>query len=486
MRGVETSWPLYILGGGAVLVYLLARLVSRHNRHLAMLTALLLLASLAALWAAPRPSVRGAELLTTEGANPVVLRAEPGALLMAQIALILGFLVAVYSGRYLALDHRYEHYYPLLLLLCAGVTGMVLASDLFTVYLFTVLSSAAAYVLVAFRRRTETAIEAGFKYVIMSSMASLLVLTGIGLIYRGAGTLALPLRHGLHGPWGALGLGLLLFGYLVKTAVFPAHTWLPDAHGRAPSSISAMLSGIVIEAYLYTGIKTALSLGMTVASLGRILSGLAILTMTVGNVMALRQTYGKRLLGYSSIAQVGYMMAALGIGFTYGSEEAVSAGLFLIAAHAVSKGLAFLAKGVFHFYCNASLVTELDGLYFRVPGAALSFSIALAALAGVPPLIGFLAKLHILAATATLGGLGVIAAVALLANSLLSLGYYAPLVARVIKPGGSATSRVSVSPWMQWPVVGLAALSLLLGIAPAPLLAQTAEAARFLLSLGAR
>ena len=111
---------------------------------------------------------------------------------IAGIALGLGLLVAIYSGRYLALDRRYETYYPLLLLLVAGLMGMVLAADLFNLYLFCELMSVAAYVLVAFRRHTDTAIEAGFKYLIMGSVGTIMMLMGISLIYRETGSLALP------------------------------------------------------------------------------------------------------------------------------------------------------------------------------------------------------------------------------------------------------------------------------------------------------
>ena len=142
--------PLACLAAGAFAVYLVARLWTNRN-------------------------------------NLLALRADPGASVVAGVALGLGLLVTVYSGRYLALDRRYETYYPLLLLLVTGLVGMVMAVDLFNLYMFCELMSATAYVLVAFRRHTDTAIEAGFKYLVMGSVGTITILMGISFIYRETG-----------------------------------------------------------------------------------------------------------------------------------------------------------------------------------------------------------------------------------------------------------------------------------------------------------
>jgi len=360
--------PLLTLGLGAFLVYLVGR-VNRRNEILAALTAVVYALSLGlAVWLGAKVTAVHQPVWAPEGGE-VVLRAEPGAILVIYVCQGLGLLVALYSGRYLALDHRYEYYYPLLLLLSAGLTGMVMAADLFTLYLFTVLTSAAAYVLVAFRRRTETAIEAGFKYAIMGGTGAILLLAGVGYLYRETGSLALPLNARGIPPWGALGMALVLAGYVIKGAVVPAHTWLPDAHGRAPSSISAMLSGIVIEVNLYVLVKVGLGIGWPARQLGWLLVGLSLANMTVGNALALMQVYGKRLLGYSSIAQMGYIMMALGLGLVYGQSEALSAGLFLLVGHAAMKGLTFLCKGI---YSSRNWTASPVGC--RSPGLASSWA----------------------------------------------------------------------------------------------------------------
>ena len=335
-----TVWvilPLACLSGGAFAIYLMARLVvprmgRGRNGLLALLTALILVAALGTLVPVGMMVKSAMEHMTALpewghlGPGGALLRAEPGALVVAGVALGLGVLVAVYSGRYLALDQRYETYYPLLLMLITGLLGMVQAADLFNLYLFCELMSLAAYALVAFRRHTDTAIEAGFKYLMMGSVGTAIMLMGISFLYRARGHLALPatlpalpeVRRVGTDLWGRVGLACVMVGLAVKSAIVPLHTWLPDAHGRAPSSISAMLSGIVIQSTFYVALKVSLGLGFPRRSLGTRLILLSVLNMTLGNGMALVQTSAKRLLAYSTIAQMGYVMLSIGIRYEIG------------------------------------------------------------------------------------------------------------------------------------------------------------------------
>jgi len=486
---MDGNWvlaPLLCLGAGAFVVYLVARVITRRNGILAALTALIYGASLGSvIWLGKGVSAGPYPAWSPSGSVSPVFLIEPGALLISIVTLSLGLLVAIYSGRYLALDRRYESYYPLLLSLSAGIVGMVIAVDIFVLYLFTVLTSGAAYVLVAFRRSTETAIEAGFKYVIMGGLGAILILAGIGYVYRETGTLSLPFKAWGKGLWSQLGMAFVIAGYGIKGALVPAHTWLPDAHGRAPSSISALLSGILIEANLYVLVKVGLGMGWPTRELGWVLIVLSLLNMTVGNMLALVQEYGKRLLGYSSIAQVGYMLMAFGLGLVYERPGVVSAGLFLIVAHAVMKGLAFLCKGVCHFYCNATLVEELRGIGPRIPVTASCFVVALAGLMGVPPLAGFMGKWQTLVSVSRNADMAIwIAVGAFVLNNLLSLGYYLRLIGLIIRQDNSGKERVYVSCWMLVPLTVLAGLVVCVGLFPQSVLSLTDEAARFLLTWG--
>ena len=497
--------PLACLAGGAFAVYLVARLLTSRNDLLALLTALVFATALVAL--VPLQITTGVGHLPAWGhfgPGGAFLRADPGGLVVAGVALGLGLLVALYSGRYLALDHRYETYYPLLLLLVTGLVGMVLAADLFNLYMFCELMSVAAYVLVAFRRRLDTAIEAGFKYLVMGSVGTVIILLGISFVYRETGTLALPPLSspptlggkeggmGAPGPWTRAGVACFLVGLGIKSAIVPLHTWLPDAHGRAPSSISAMLSGIIIQSAFYALLKVSLGLGLPAHDLGTLLIVLSLLNMTLGNGMALVQTYTKRLLAYSTIAQMGYIMLSIGVGLRYGVPGAIQAGFFLLLAHAAMKGLAFLCKGVCHFYCDATQIADLRGTAARMPLVAVAFSIALAGLAGVPPLAGFTGKWFILmGAMRSSDAFGYVGLAIFLLNSLLALGYYLPLIGTLFTPQTSEDSETSevlpqirISPWMALPIVALGALVLAIGLYPGPWLDWTADAGVYLLALG--
>ena len=494
--------PLACLAGGAFAVYLVARLLTGRNDLLALLTALVFAAALVAL--VPLQITTGACPELAEGVEHLpawghfgpggaFLRADPGALVVAGVALGLGLLVALYSGCSLALDQRYETYYPLLLLLVTGLVGMVLAADLFNLYMFCELMSIAAYVLVAFRRRLDTAIEAGFKYLVMGSVGTVTILLGISFVYRETGTLALPQAVGVPGPWTRAGVACFLVGLGIKSAIVPLHTWLPDAHGRAPSSISAMLSGVIVQSAFYALLKVSLGLGLPARDLGTLLIVISLLNMTLGNGLALVQTHTKRLLAYSTIAQMGYIILSVGVGLRYGVPGAIQAGFFLLLAHAVMKGLAFLCQGVCHFYCDATLIADLRGTAARLPLIAVAFSLALAGLASVPPLAGFTVKWFILMGILrSSDALGYVGLAVFLLNSLLALGYYLPLIGTLFTPQTSKVSetlevlpQIRISPWMAAPIVALGALVLAIGLYPEPWLAWTADVGVYLLTVSA-
>jgi proton-translocating NADH-quinone oxidoreductase chain N len=467
--------PLAILVGGAFALYLIARLITSRNEWLALLTAAVFTAALGALLALGRapgsPAPLWSETLAgAGGTRGVVLQADAGAVFFGSVALAMGLCVAVYSGRYLSLDHRYRTYYPLLLLMVTGLLGMMMTTDLFNLYMFIELMSIAAYVLVAFRRRTDTSIEAGFKYLIMGTVGTLTLLMGIALIYRETGTLTIPQSINAPGMWARAGLACIFVGLGIKSAIVPLHTWKPDAYGRAPSSVSALLSSIVGPFYIL--LKLSLGLGFPARDLGLGLMICAMLNMILGNGMALVQTHTKRLLAYSSIAQLGYVMFSIGVGLRYGVPEAVQAGFFLLAAHAAMKGLAFLSKGVCHFYDQTTLIDQLRGTFHRLPLVAITFSIAIMGLIGIPPLAGFTGKWFILTQVWHAGDVWVYAGIVVfLLNTLLSLGYYLPILAMLFSPLPTENTPlpVRISGWMVVSLVVLALLVIGIGVFPGPL-----------------
>lgn len=464
--------PILALLGGAFAVYLLARLTAYTNQVLALCTAGILLIALGTLvWLSldidtAIDAVAASRLKIGE----TVLQATSGARFISGMTLGLGLCVALYSGRYISLDQRYHTYYPLLLLLNIGVLGMVMATDLFAVYLFCELMSITSYVLVAFRRQTDTAVEAGFKYLILGSVATLTMLLGIAWIFQEMGSVAIPLALPSGGT-ARVGAACFLVGLALKSGIVPLHTWLPDAYGRAPSSVGAFLAGVTSKSTLVLMVQVALDLGFKPQDLGYVLILLSFVNMTTGNLMTLVQHHTKRLLGYSSIAQAGYMMFALGIGLRYDQPAAIQAGFFLLLAHAAMKGLAFLSKGIAHFYIGTTLVEELRGTFAQLRLAAITFTLALLGLVGFPPLAGFAAKWMILSqALASGDGLVYFGIVLFLLNTLVSLGAYLPLVVNMFRPVPDSVTNtpIAISAWMVAPVVALSLLVVAMGIYPEP------------------
>jgi proton-translocating NADH-quinone oxidoreductase chain N len=460
--------PLAILAGGAVLAYLVARLFRASSDVLAVLVAVTLAAAIVPLIGIrAKPEAHSGWVLLSVGS--VLLLGDPGALVVGSVALGLGSIVSLYSGRYVTDQNRVKLYYPLLVLLVAGLLGMVLAGDLFSLYLFCELMSLSAYALVAFQRRQGTAIEAGFKYLIAGSLGTALLLFGTSLVYRAGGSLLLVSRSAewSSSPWARAGMACIWVGLGVKSALVPLHTWLPDAHGRAPSSISAMLSGVVVPSAFYALLKVGVGLGYPAENLGTLLIGMSLLNMTLGNLMALVQSEVKRLLAYSTIAQMGYMMFAVGMGLRYGMPDAIQAGFYLLLAHAVMKGLAFLCTGL---RSSDAEVAAWHGTAQQLPLVAAALAISLGGLAGIPPSAGFVGKWLILvrglrqAEPWTLTAMFVF-----LVNGLLSLGYYLPLIGAAFRPAGSnpeAPARPSA--WIGLPLIALGVLVLAIGIYPAP------------------
>ncbi len=483
------SWvvlPLLWLIGGAFVLGLIGRLWHPANTLMASLTALICVGGVLLL---VPPFAQARAALLTETSFPTwgttsadrILQATPAALALTALALGIAACTAVYSGRYMARDRRYATSYPLLLLMLAGLLGMLLTTDLFNLYLFSELMSIAAYVLVAFRRHTDTSIEAGFKYLILGSVATLIMLLGVAWVYRETGSVALPLTEGHDGLWARLGTACFLVGLALKSGIVPLHTWLPDAYGRAPSSVSAVLASVISKSTVLVLLRVTLGLGLPAQQLGLLLVLVSFLNMTLGNVLALVQRNTKRLLAYSSIAQTGYIMFALGVGLHYDVPAALDAGFFLLLVHALLKALAFLSKGVCHFYCDTTQVEELQGTAQQLPLVAITFGVALAGLAGIPPLAGFTAKWFILAESITARDtLAYVGIGFFLLNSVLALGYYLPLIVRLFTPLETEDAeRLRVSPWMGIPLLVLGALALAIGLQPTPWLQGAAWLAFF-------
>jgi proton-translocating NADH-quinone oxidoreductase chain N len=402
-------------------------------------------------------------------------------LLLSGATLFLSTVVAFYSGSYIRGEDGEEKYYALLLSLTGAIIGLGCATSLLSLWLWFELMSVSSLFLVAFYRKEQASLEAGVKYLVQSAAGSALVLFGIALLFATTGTLTLPeLPNALWGfsdrlPVLAAG-ALFVIGFGVKAALVPLHTWLPDAHAQAPSGISAMLSGVVIEAGLVALLRILLPLEFLSGVWGPVLLVLGALNMLVGNLLALRQTQVKRLLAFSSLSHIGYMLLGIGAGMTFLQPAALSGGFFHLLTHMLMKGLAFLAAGALLYALYVSrghhaplTVADLAGAAGKYPLVAGAFSVALLGLGGLPPLAGFMSKWQIFVGAAQTLNPWMILLVAFAAlNSVLSLAYYAPLVNAMYRrePSDAVRDGNSVPLSMSVPLAVLAAAILVLGFVP--------------------
>ncbi|MGE5462024.1 MAG: complex I subunit 5 family protein [Syntrophothermus sp.] len=410
------------------------------------------------------------------------LRVDGISLLMAGTILLLGTLVILFSGSYMMEEVGEEKYYAMLLAMMGLMTGLVTASDLFNLWVWFEGMAISSYLLVAFYREQPASLEAGIKYLVQSATGSVMVLIGIAIVLAQAGTLGMAeIAGSVTGPsvnrMALLGAGaLFMIGFGVKVALVPLHTWLPDAHSQAPSGISAMLSGVVIEIGLIAMLRSLSVLtGMTL-SWGILLMVFGAVNILYGNLLALRQTAVKRMLAYSSLSHMGYMLVGLGIALYSGVAMGAQGAFFHLFNHMLMKGLAFLSVGALMYgmflknNSHASLkIKDLSGAAQKYPLAALALSIAVLALGGMPPLAGFMSKWQIFVSGFETQNGWIIALMIFMAlNSVLSLGYYAPLVNQMYRrePSPQVLAGKPLTWTIALPLIVMIGLVILLGFFP--------------------
>jgi proton-translocating NADH-quinone oxidoreductase chain N len=484
------SVPLIVLALGAASSYLVGRGWKRRGGEVALVAAMVSLAiAFTAFLFLYDADGRTAEYRPFGEAS---LRADGLAVLLGLVATGLGIAVLAYNLASMRGDRDRPLYATLVLLLVLGVAGLGLAGDLFNLYVFFELMALASYALVAYHRERPDAAEAGMKYLVMNGAGSLLALVGIGVVYLSTPTGSLDLRVLAAGPMppeaAVLAAALLIAGFGVKAAVVPMHTWLPDAYTAAPTGITAMMGGVVTVSGLVAMVRAVTALPLlggtpdVPASMGLLLGFLAILTMTVGNLTAIQQKDLKRMLAYSSVAQVGYILLGFAAGLAFGAVAtiAVVGALFHVVNHALMKGGAFLAAGALERTHGTRDLAALRGAARASPWVGAAFGVFVLGLAGVPPMAGFLSKLLIATGAAQGGALGVFFVVALIANSVLSLGYYVPALTGLYSREGGEGPKRAVAVGLTVPVVALAALVLLFGVWPDLALRFVEPAARAL------
>lgn len=368
----------------------------------------------------------------TAGGSPGMMTADPFRFAMDLVVLLGALLAVALSWNYLDRERiRVPEFYALILLATVGMMFMAGGTDLIVLFLGLELMSVCAYVLAGIDRRSAYAAEAALKYFLLGAFASGFLLYGIALLYGAGGTTNLfYLRQEIASGRLAgsvllvLGIGLLAIGFAFKVAAVPFHMWAPDVYDGAPTPVTAYMAAAV-KAAAFAGFVRVLFGGLEglEGTWTQLVSLLAVLTMLVGNLIALVQRRLKRLLAYSSVGHAGYLLAALAAGTDLGAAALVlyvlvytlmTVGAFAVVAAAGRNGERDLA------------VDDLSGLARRRPGLAFAMAVFMLALLGFPGTAGFIGKWYILAAVVDAGRVPL--AVILVIASVISAGYYLPVI----------------------------------------------------------
>ncbi len=346
-------------------------------------------------------------------------------LLFLVVVNAVAFACMIYATSYIGHIGGRGKFFGLFILMVSGLNAMLMTHDMFSLYVFLEVASIASYVLVAFGLEYD-GIESAIKYLLLSSVATSMILIGIALVYMNTGTLEFDaLRTMLAAESGDLPAILLLTGALfiggfgLKAALMPFHAWLPDAHPSAPAPISAMLSGVVIKvAGVYALTRIFFYIFPPVAQVLNVFLILGTLSMIAGAALAFFQRDFKRMLAYSSISQVGYIMIGLGLGNLLGLVGA----LFHVFNHALFKSLLFLNSGAVQYRLHTRDIDEMGGLENRMPVTSITSAFGTLSIAGVPPFNGFWSKLFIILGALAAGKVAV--AVLAILISIFTLGYF--------------------------------------------------------------
>jgi NADH-quinone oxidoreductase subunit N len=359
-------------------------------------------------------------------------------------------LVILSSVDYADKFRRFQgEYYALILISALGMMLMAAAAELVTIYIALELTSISLYILVGFLKNSKS-IEASIKYLLLGAVASAVLLYGMALVFGVTGSTRLGEIAGALGtaipgnPALLLGIVLLICGFGFKIAAVPFHLWVPDVYEGAPTPITAYLSvgskaaGFAVILRLF---YTSFGAPEISPDWGMIFAVLSAISMTVGNVVALAQTNIKRMLGYSSIAQAGYLMVGLAaVGLVPGDFLGQSGVIFFLAAYTFTNLGAFIAIIVISNKISSDQIDDYSGMFKRAPLVVLGFSLCLISLIGMPPAGGFMAKFYIFSAAVQHGLLWLV--IIAVINSVISAYYYL----RVVKVMwlGEPTSREKV------------------------------------------
>ncbi len=400
-------------------------------------------------------------------------------LILKALFLLSGYVVILLSANYIAEGDYWENeYYGLMVSSILGMVVMASARDLISIFVALELLSIPAYMLATWRKRDLKSNEAGLKYYLMGVFASAIMLYGMSLVFGVSGsTLLTDINASISSGESSeavitLGIIFVVVGFAFKVSAFPFHTWSPDTYEGAPTPVTGFLA-VASKAAGFVALMNLVVVGF----LGRddvfqpLLWVLAAGSMTAGNVMALRQKNIVRLMAYSGVAQAGFMLAPLAVAgeSLSAADQSVSAIVtYLVIYAAMNLGAFAIIISVARKTQSAEL-DSYDGLFHYAPALAITMTVFLASLAGIPPLGGWFAKFQVFTSLTNPGtGWGYALAVVAAVNAVIAFGYYGRLALRmwVEEPHLGDRSPIRVPVALQSALVITAVTTVAFGVVP--------------------
>ncbi len=341
----------------------------------------------------------------------------------------IGALVSPYALRSVEREidpDRVRLFHAAWLLCLAGLLGMAATGDVFNVFVFLEISSLSAYALIALGR-DRRALTSAFRYLVMGSVGATFIVIGIGLLYSMTGSLNMAdLAMLLPGVWDSrtvkVAYGFLAVGFCLKLALFPLHLWLPNAYTYAPSAVTAFMASTATKVAVYMMLRFFLTVFGAPFSFGAmrldlVLLPLALTAIVSMSLVAIFQENVKRLLAYSSVAQIGYMI----LGLSLATVTGLTATLLHLFNHALMKGALFMAMGCVMYRIGSVNIASMAGLGRRMPWTMAAFVAGGLSLVGIPLTVGFVSKWYLIAGALERGWWPV--AVLVLLTSVMALVY---------------------------------------------------------------
>ncbi len=399
-----------------------------------------------------------------------------GSLEMMGIATIslIGLILAIYNLNHSHFESE-SKFHSLFLLIMAGIYGIVMTGDIFNLFVFIEITTIAAYGLTTFNK--EMGYEAALKYLIVGSISSVFLLMAIGLTYSAVGSLNMAViaeSSHLISPALIRIITLLFFvGIAFEAGIFPLSIWVPDVHSISPSAVSSTLSGLVFLAGIFALNKVFFTLFID-PELYFYLMLIGAISLIIGELIAYQQEDIKRMLAYSSIAQMSLVLTIVSVGTRY----AVAGGLFQLLNHAVLKTLLFLTAGLMIKYTGSRKISDFEGIGKKIPLVAIGFSVGAMGILGVPFFNGFISKLMIINGSLNAGKY--LLTFLILFTTVVEMGYYLKVIQKLFFGETKINSNKTIKAYV--PILILIAIVFIVGIYPDMITEPINQAANELLS----